>query len=231
MHRGSNALPSLAETQDAPHAATSLLDATLARFHQGDEEGAVAELNDGLDRIRAETSLEEWREFVTRECRTHPVFEHVRQDPFTSRSLARPRGYAGDAVMLDYVYSGIPDAEQHQITEVGKRIFRYTAGASDVGRAVRERRDILTGTIDRIAGATAAPRMLSLACGHLREANATRFVREQQAGRLIGVDQDLESLAEVKRSLPSGNVVSMRASRGRGARSHLFGRTLRLPER
>ncbi len=42
--------------------------------------------------------------------RAHNLFrEHnasllILQDPFTSHSISKPRGYAGDAVLLDFIY-------------------------------------------------------------------------------------------------------------------------------
>ena len=42
---------------------------------------------------------------LIRTARDHEVFKLLQQDPNTRRAFDKPRGYAGDAVMLDYYYT------------------------------------------------------------------------------------------------------------------------------
>jgi hypothetical protein len=44
-------------------------------------------------------------------ARCHPVFALCHLDPYTKRASTTPWGYAGDAVMLDYVYAGQPPSD------------------------------------------------------------------------------------------------------------------------
>src|SRR5579872_2044960 len=37
-------------------------------------------------------------------CQSHPLSQIVLEDPYSRRAYEKPRGYAGDAVMLDYIY-------------------------------------------------------------------------------------------------------------------------------
>src|SRR3954468_18697149 len=37
-------------------------------------------------------------------CKSHPMAKFVLEDPYSRRAHDKPRGYAGDAVMLDYIY-------------------------------------------------------------------------------------------------------------------------------
>jgi extracellular factor (EF) 3-hydroxypalmitic acid methyl ester biosynthesis protein len=66
--------------------------------------------------------------------------------------------------------------------------------------AERTRCQTLADAIDSAAERVTNPRVLSLACGHLREAELARAVRARQLSDFYAVDQDKESLAEVERS-------------------------------
>jgi hypothetical protein len=63
---------------------------------------------------------------------------------------------------------------------------------------VRERKQILAQAIDEVAGRTVLPSILSLACGHMREAGRATSQAQGRIGRFIGLDQDLESLGRVE---------------------------------
>ena len=57
----------------------------------------------GLSKLRLSLSAEDWKKFAKASSQ-HPVRGIIHQDPFTKRAYDKPRGYAGDAIMLDYVY-------------------------------------------------------------------------------------------------------------------------------
>ena len=63
---------------------------------------ALDELFDDLLARRGQQP-EGWPEYA-RLCLSYPLRGLVHQDPFTYRALSKPRGYAGDAVMMDYIY-------------------------------------------------------------------------------------------------------------------------------
>ena len=86
---------------------------------------------------------------------------------------------------------------------------------------MRERRQLLSQEIDATAARVCKPRILSVACGHLREAEHSRAVAEGRVGELIAFDQDEESLAEVNRKHPHDAVRTVCGS----VRSILQGRT------
>jgi SAM-dependent methyltransferase len=77
---------------------------------------------------------------------------------------------------------------------------------------VRERRRRLTSLIDRVAREQARPRILSLACGHLREAQRSQAVRAGEVGEIVAVDQDKESLDLVVREQGSHRITPVHAS-------------------
>ena len=85
----------------------SLLSRTYAGLRAVNEGPAVAPMVDdlvnGLADFRAHSTTDAWKSIVER-LRKHPVLELMHQDPYTHRGYHKPRGYAADAVMLDFIY-------------------------------------------------------------------------------------------------------------------------------
>ena len=151
-----------------------------------------------LDRVRAASSGGEWHRLVEN-AREHPLFKLLMQDPYTARAFQKPRGYAGDAVMLDYVYGRRAAYHDAGVTDLGMAIHAYSAGASPPARAVRWRRDWIASQIETSLIAAGRPvKVLSFACGHLREYEQVHPMLRDRACNWTAADQDLESLAHVR---------------------------------
>jgi SAM-dependent methyltransferase len=132
------------------------------------------------------------------------------EDPYSRRAYDKPRGYAGDAVMLDHVYDGrVPEGT----SELGAAVFRTTTGCS-TARSVVLRREVLARRLDEVADRVIAPRVVSVAAGHLREAQRARAVLEGRLGSFLAIDQDGESLDEIERATGSARVTRLRESVG-----------------
>jgi hypothetical protein len=171
-----------------------LLDDFADRIRDGEGTAAVSELSDVLRNRRTSIALDDWMS-VGVACRQHPIQALLLQDPHTARALMKPRGYAGDAEMLDYVYTGEPPQDT---TAVGRAIFRSTTGLPN-GRSVVARRDLLAQRIDEIALERPAARVLSIACGHLREAQRSAAVANKAIAEFVAFDQDAKSLEVISR--------------------------------
>lgn len=174
---------------------TPILNEGLERIRSGDGVGAIRYLCGELARCRELAGEMAWRETWCPACRIHPLRDIAHQDPYTWRAFAKPRGYAGDAVMLDYVYSGQPPAET---SPLGQVVFAGTTRTSN-GLSVVDRRDRLAAWIDEEARRQPAAHVMSIACGHLREAELSTACAEGTVARFYAFDQDAESLAEVSR--------------------------------
>ncbi|HWA26652.1 MAG TPA: class I SAM-dependent methyltransferase [Lacunisphaera sp.] len=144
-------------------------------------------------------------------CRRHRLGQLLLDDPLTRRSFTQPRGYAGDAELLDIIYARDWRGITPPPTAVGQAIFAHTIHCK-APTAVRQRRDLLAQQIDEACRRTPAPHILSVACGHLRELALSRSYREGLVGRFVGLDQDALSLAEVTRSLPDTAVETIPGS-------------------
>jgi SAM-dependent methyltransferase len=175
----------------------NLLDQVKIKINQGQFSDACSTLYDGLSLIRSHSSTEEWKQFVT-QYREHAVSQFFLQDPLTRRAFEKPRGYAGDPVMIDFVYNhdkvATPCARPTEISEILNCELNRIVQAS---HAVRERKRILTRKINQTAERVANPYILSVACGHLREALDSVVVQNRKIGKFVAMDQDKAALSVV----------------------------------
>lgn len=166
----------------------------------------MTDLMSELWMLRGGVGHELWDEIICL-CAAHPLREIIRQDPFSARSFDKPRGYAGDAVLIDYIYSGnCRLGEQEPVTALGEAIFRYNCNTPACA-AVRTRRDLVASIIDQICSINDHPRILSVACGHLREATICRSVSSGNAGPIVALDQDQLSISVVDREVSEYGVI------------------------
>jgi extracellular factor (EF) 3-hydroxypalmitic acid methyl ester biosynthesis protein len=128
-------------------------------------------------------------------CRAHALHALVREDPYTERAATKPRGYAGDAVMMDYIYSGQPP---EGTSELGRTIFGATTRVS-MGLSVLYRRQLLKSQIDDVVVTREGGRILSVASGHARELEGSLVQSPLFAGEVVALDQDPLSCNEVQR--------------------------------
>ncbi len=167
--------------------------AQIASFQVG---AGMTELVLGLQEMRRQTSAGAWREFAQSDCLAHPIKSLLHLDPMTRRAFEKPRGYAGDAELLDYIYGLRPLPADTPC--LGAAVYSYALQAP-APSAVRARRDILAARIDVLAAEIERPRVLAVACGHLREAQKSAAVAEGRIGEFFALDQDQMSLALVER--------------------------------
>ena len=116
--------------------------------------------------------------------------------PITQHARLRPRGYPGDATLLDLIYRH-PEADAviTQAPPLSHAIYSFNSETSGC-RSLRQRRDMLTAKIKELA--FRRPRVLSLACGHLREAEFCKTALEQ-VDAFHAIDQDELSVGTVHR--------------------------------
>lgn len=147
--------------------------------------------------MRANLGATEWRSAVN-DLRMLPYFATLQSDPYTSRAYTKPRGYPGDAVMLDYLYTFHPGDAAPNLDANVHRIFQYTINSS-AGKAVRFRRKFLANLIDDTANRHADVRILSIAAGHLREVELSSALTWGKVKEIVAFDQDEESLKVIDR--------------------------------
>ncbi|MFP7333169.1 class I SAM-dependent methyltransferase [Shouchella clausii] len=175
----------------------NLLEQVKIKINQGQFFDACSTLYAGLSHIRSHSSAEEWKQFVT-QYREHAISQFFLQDPITRRAFEKPRGYAGDPVVIDFIY-GFDKVSQPSVrpTEISDILNCELNRIVHASHAVRERKRILSRKINQTAERVANPYILSVACGHLREALDSLAIKNRNIGKFVAIDQDKESLAVV----------------------------------
>jgi extracellular factor (EF) 3-hydroxypalmitic acid methyl ester biosynthesis protein len=189
--------------------ATELFDAACEQVALGNLAPAFDAMIAGLLQLRESYPVEQWRQFSQYDWLHHPVREIAHADPMTRRAFLKPRGYPGDAGILDLIYHTVPLPAD--TTALGTQVFHYNT-YHPACASVRARRDLLARMIDELAARVEKPRILSVACGHLREAQASRAVAEGRVGEYVALDQDTESLALIDREMGPLGVRTMNES-------------------
>jgi hypothetical protein len=208
MPNGSHA--KLRNGDDSP-SELEVLSCVQDKMRAGQVDEAMNELLPVLQARRLRLDEVHWNDFA-RQCLRHPLRELVHQDPFTFRAFSKPRGYAGDAILLDFIYAqeeGWPSPEGTSV--LGRKLLAYTTGSSAC-EAVRARRGFLADLVDRLVEELARPHILSVAAGHLREALLSAALKRRKVGRYVALDSDPQSLEEVKRCYSSYGVEAIAGS-------------------
>ena len=145
-----------------------------------------------LTEIFSEAQANGAADWLLKTVADHEVFQYLMQDPYTRRAFEKPRGYAGDAIMLDYIYrpssSGLegPAKTGHQVTTQGS-----------TGLSIKFRRTLLSAYLNQVSSTVKKARILSVASGHCRELDDwTNF---DNGVEFVALDQDGESCEYVKK--------------------------------
>ncbi|MEL7005155.1 MAG: class I SAM-dependent methyltransferase [Bacteroidota bacterium] len=202
----------LHETTSIKESGYTLMDNAYQMILSDDIYGGMEYLIFGMNAIKKEFGTNEWQEFSQVTFLNHPIVQLVHQCPFTFHSFSKPRGYAGDAELLDYIY----DFKQlsPDLSVLGKKILTYNRQMS-APCSVRSRRDILAKTIDATASEVNHPaQILSIACGHLREAQKSIAIQEnvKNIGSFFAFDQDPLSLNLIDAELSNSAIETIQGS-------------------
>ncbi|MBY5336664.1 class I SAM-dependent methyltransferase [Rhizobium leguminosarum] len=189
------------------------LDVSIRQFKSGVEPHVIIErLTEALHQMRRRFHPQVWDDIVPI-AQSHPVAHYLHQDPLTRWSFEKPRGYSGDARLLDFIY-GRPEIEDAvaSASELGRSIYGYTRHASS-SVAVRERRDILARRVDEIASTRpGATEILAIAAGHLREGPLSHALSAGAIRRWVALDQDPMSVGTVARDFAGTSVEAVNGS-------------------
>ena len=199
---------------------TAIFDRTHQGLVDGDALDAMGKLRTSLHELRSQLPSHEWTS-VGEQARRHPLHTLLLESPFTRRAYDKPRGYAGDAVLMDLIYGRVPADDG--LSPLGGLLYGYEFD-SPCFQSVRNRRAVLACEIDSVAACRPNARVLSVASGHLREIEWSRAARSG-AVTVTALDHDGDSLACIVRDYSQYAVSTMRASIG-----DLLRRSVRLKE-
>ena len=135
-------------------------------------------------------------------CKAHPLSELLLLDPYSRRAIDKPRGYAGDAVMLDYIYR--PDTSS--LEGMASIIHRATTTLPNA-KSVLWRRDYLANLIFSRMTTVDTARVLTIASGHMRELDVLRELTTKTNVEFTALDQDSDSIFEAKSTYNEFNII------------------------
>jgi extracellular factor (EF) 3-hydroxypalmitic acid methyl ester biosynthesis protein len=190
-------------------ATTDILDTTRDAIVGGHVHDAMGKLRTSLRELRSLLRPDDWT-LIGEQARRHPLHNLLLESPFTRRAYEKPRGYAGDAVLMDLIYGMARPADD--LSPLGGMLYGYEFD-SPCFQSVRTRRAILAREIDSIAEARPDARVLSVASGHLREIEWSRAARSG-AVEITAIDQDRDSLAMIARDYQRYRVSTVPATIG-----------------
>ena len=169
---------------------------------------AILDITNRLASVRRQVNEKQWFEVIAPMCRAHKAAGLLAEDPYTARALAKPRGFAGDAAMLDFIYTGhAPEGT----SETGQKLLTATARSSS-GLSVIDRRDRLAAALRTVGTERKEARVLAIACGHLREAQELTPDERSSVAELIAIDQDALAIELVKREHPVAQTTAIQAN-------------------
>ncbi|TAK11712.1 MAG: class I SAM-dependent methyltransferase [Acidobacteria bacterium] len=162
-----------------------------ASLRTGDVSPGMVAIAAALTHTRTSMPADEWRA-LTSSGALDAWRALAHQCPYTDRGYRKPRGYAGDAVLLDYIYGSAPAPDG--TSPSGRAMLQWMRRESEGFRSVRWRREYFAKRIDMLAAERPGARVASIACGHFREGLRSLAVRQGGLGDVIAFDHDPDSL-------------------------------------
>jgi SAM-dependent methyltransferase len=159
-------------------------------------QGTMKALVERLQTLKTRSTPLTWDHLASL-AQAHPVSSFLLQDPLTRWSFEKPRGYSGDAQLLDFIYEHPAVAAQvKEASPLGAEVYNFTRMAPSAV-AVRERRELLAAHVDAVAGEKENAEILAIAAGHLREAELSNALKGDKLKRWVALDQDPISVGTV----------------------------------
>jgi len=179
------------------------------QFENDDVTHAMHTAAIGLHQLKTRLSQDEWSAAIAGP-EAGALRQIAHECPYTRRGYTKPRGYAGDALLLDYIYGSAPPPDD--TTPRGRRILNWMRRESTGFKSVRWRRDYFAGRLDELAARMHRPRVGVIACGHFREGQRSLAVRSRAFEILQVLDQDPLSLEVVAAEQEHDGVTPVPAS-------------------
>ena len=174
----------------------------------------MVRLFNGMNAVRNRYSPKVWEQVIPI-AQNHAVARFCHEDPFTRWSFEKPRGYSGDAGLLDFIYAH-PSVQPlvDAASPLGKEIHGFVSQAPACV-AVRERRDLLAQLVDDVASSRGGDaEILTIASGHLREGALSQALKDKSIKRWIALDQDPLSVGAVASEFAGTAVEAVNGSVG-----------------
>lgn len=170
----------------------------LAPFPVPGEE-QVPDFMTALERTRGLLAPDAWKVFVKTSAVVRAWRYFLCLDPYTRWGLIKPRGYPGDATLMDFAY-GHDSIREHvaHAGAVGQQIYAHTSGARQ-SQSARERIGLLRQQITARAELDAFG-VVSVAAGHARELEGLGSATRAKIRSFTAIDIDPVALGAAQGS-------------------------------
>lgn len=163
------------------------LDHTYKQLIEAPTTDQIDELSTNLNEFYDQACVSGKLANFRKTCQEHTLHKVLLEDPYTERAFSKPRGYAGDAVMLDYIY--VP--KKINLTTTGDIIHRATTNHSDA-KSILFRKQYIQSTITNLAKKKPGKSIFSVASGHMRELDESSI--DLRNTQITALDIDKQSL-------------------------------------
>lgn len=160
---------------------------------------AIPDFMSTLEHSRLEAGFDVWCDYTKKSPLLRKWRYFLALDPYTRWGLLKPRGYAGDATLMDFAYghTSIQD-DVEKAGDLAQTIYRHTSEAPQSASA-RLRIELIAEEICR-ATDVAPVTLVSYASGHARELERLPAQTKAKVHAFIAIDADGRSLHEASRS-------------------------------
>lgn len=153
---------------------------------------------DAIEKWRRERDISEWKQFCASDAGLDSWRRFLLNDPYTAHGFNKPRGYPGDASLMDFAYNHASVAEKiAQASDIGRAIYAVTSNAEQ-SLSARRRVDLAAQVIREAVENRGKLRLASFAAGHARELERVMHLAAAIES-FHAVDSDAVSLAEIDR--------------------------------
>lgn len=154
-----------------------------------------------IEEQRDDLRTEDWKTYISKNSDIHRWRYFLSHDPYTRWGLLKPRGYPGDATLMDFAYRH-KSIEGHitNAGEIGQEIYKHTSSAKQSVSA-RERTQYITNQIVSLCKNHKDISISSFASGHGREIEHLTESQKENIKELLAIDNDMNSLNEINKLL------------------------------
>lgn len=180
----------------------------LAEGDQAEVSAAIHAMVDTLTGLRDSLSPIAWDEAILT-LRSSELLPILLLDPFTRWSYHRPRGFPGDAGLIDFIYAQGEFSEPlREASVLGQWIYAANQ-TRPACKAVRYRKQIAAEFLREVMATNPRPAALGIAAGHLRELETEAARGVGFDGRIVALDQDPTALDRINARLPQVECLRM----------------------
>jgi hypothetical protein len=164
------------------------------------------EFMDALEILRRNCDAITWKRAILKNYYIAFWRFFLSSDPYTRWGLLKPKGYPGDATLMDFAY-GHKSVSTHldNAGDVGKQIYKATFNAPQSDSA-RKRVRFIAQSIDELAATRDNLRIGSFASGHGREFEMIQSMSSENINIFYAIDSDETSIKELTSSNHNINI-------------------------